>query len=710
MKTLCLLSFFLSIPVWCGSTRVLFEPASISVGPFPANALSVPNPLQKTGIQVNLPLPEGCTAGSSANQCVNIQLLNELDGFSLNPRLMVCFSGQIDPSTLRDGVHIVPLDSHRPIEINQIVFDPASMCAYAKPDQVLDQQTQYVLLVTSEVLDADGKRVKADNKFGDCVKHTPSGYCKSLSQAIGGLGEKAGNGSGDVVAASLFTTLSATTWLERARQQVVLAGMNNSGGLMAPLSTFEMKGVKSIVWKPQTGMDGVNYDTSLPLEALTGVDRISFGVYLSPLYLNTSGPEAGTIKTVPTNLPPVPTGVVPVSFHVFLPAANTTSTKIPLIIYGHGLGDNQFGAPTFAASTWAQRGFATLAIEISGHGFGPLSTTEIETNTGHVSIPTPGRGIQFAPNSPIGPTDGCILPNAIGTRDCGRQTAVDLFGLVTAIKRSGGLGLNLDTSRIYYVGQSFGALYGTLFEAVDPDVSSGVLNGGGGSQIDVARLGPIARQLGTAYLAGFAPPLLNVPPASPEPYFHDRFNDEYAYRGPAMTSTVSGAPAIQAAFEQADWLGMLGDPLSYAGHLKQNPLSGVPEKRMLVQFALGDLEMPNPTESALVRAGELQRTTWLLRTDWAAAADPRLLSVMQPGVPYPIYPHRFLSNPMIFDPGMPPLGTAIAIAAQKQAAEFLTSGTAADPNQYLTGPFGGSILFQHPADLPDRLNFFQLQP
>ena len=160
--------------------------------------------------------------------------------------------------------------------------------------------------------------------------------------------------------------------------------------------------------------------------------------------------------TTPTNLSiSGPTAVVPVSFHVFLPAASATPPGgFPLIIYGHGLGDSQFGAPTFAAATWAKKGFATLAIEITGHGFGALSTTQIATAGGTFTVATPGRGIQFS-SAPIGATDGCILPNALATRDCSRQTAVDLFALVRTIKATNGLGLNLNTSRIYYTGQSF---------------------------------------------------------------------------------------------------------------------------------------------------------------------------------------------------------------------------------------------------------------
>jgi hypothetical protein len=640
--------------------------------------------------------------------------LNQLDGFSVNPRITVCFSGPVDATTLRGGIGIVAVDeSAAPIGINQVIFDPVGNCAYFKPDQVLDQQRRYLLTITSEVTDAGGKRLKADKDYCDCVKKGDSSYCQALAQAIDQVNDS-GRGSGKIISASLFTTLSATSWLEQAHAAINSGAIPEAVLPAGLVSTFNLASVQSITWMAQAGIFGPTYNQAIPLNVLAGVERISFGLYLSPLYLNQAGPQAGSITTTPTNLPiSAPTGVAPVSFHVFLPPASSVPPGgFPVIIYGHGLGDSQFGAPTFAASTWAQKGFATLAIEITGHGYGPLSTTQIATTSGNFTVLTPGRGIQFSLTTPIGPTDGCILPNALATRDCSRQTAVDLFALVRAIRDTHGLSLNLNPARIYYTGQSFGSFYGTLFEAVEPNVPAGTLNVGGGTQTDVARLSPIARALGAIYLGSFTPPLLNVPPAPLQAYFHDKFNDEYVYRDQVITDSVPGALPIQAAFEEADWLGMLGDPLSYAAHLKSEPLAGVPVKPILVQFGLGDLEVPNPTESALVRAGGLQPSTWLLRTDLAAGIDPRLLGLTQPGVPYPIYPHRFLSNPTLFDPASPPLETAIGVAAQKQIADFFASGgaTIPDPNQYFTGLFAGQILFENPVTLPDGLNFLQIGP
>ncbi len=693
---------------------MLFDPSSPSVGPFPTNQLTVPAPNQKTGIQVNLPFPSGCTAVSTASQCVNVELLNQLDGFSVNPRITVCFSGPVNVASLTSGIVLIQADRFAlPVGINQVIFDPTANCAYAKPNQVLEQDTRYLLLITSAVEDANGKRLKATDDYTDCVKKPTTAYCQALAQAMNPVLDIVSD-LGGIAGASLFTTLSATNWLEQARTNINSAAIPGVGTLVAPPTTFNMSTVTSMTWMPDpgAGVTGVNLNQSIPLNDLTGVAQISIGAFLSPLYLNTSGLLAGSITVTPTNTPiPPPGAVIPVSFHVFLPPASAGhGGKIPVIVYGHGLGDSQFGAPTYAASTWAQQGFATLALEITGHGYGPLGVTQIVTSSGTATVPTPGRGIQFVPGQPIGPEDGCILPGALATRDCSRQSAVDLLSLVQTIRSTNGLGLNLDPSRIYYTGQSFGAFYGTLFEAVEPNVSAAALNGGGGTQADVARLSPIARQLGAAYLATFSPPLLNVPPAPPEAYFHDSFNDEYVYRGQAITSTIPSALPIQAAFEQADWLGMIGDPLGFAEHLELEPLPGVSRKSMLVQFGLGDLEVPNPTESSLVRTAGLQARTWMLRTDLAAGIEPQLLGLMMPGVPYPIYPHRFLANPTFFLPSSPPLETAIGVAAQRQIANFFASGVISNPNQYLTGPFAGLNLFQIPFPLPDGLNFLQIQP
>jgi hypothetical protein len=75
---------------------------------------------------------------------------------------------------------------------------------------------------------------------------------------------------------------------------------------------------------------------------------------------------------------------------------------------------------------------------------------------------------------------------------------------------------DLDPSRIYYLGQSLGGIYGTEFLAVEPSVHVGVLNVAGGSGIDINRLSPVFRAAVGTSLAARTPSLLNGPglPAS----------------------------------------------------------------------------------------------------------------------------------------------------------------------------------------------------
>src|ERR1041384_8656916 len=53
---------------------------------------------------------------------------------------------------------------------------------------------------------------------------------------------------------------------------------------------------------------------------------------------------------------------------------------------------------------------------------------------------------------------------------------------------------DLDPARIYYTGQSFGGIYGTMFLAIEPDVRVGVPNVPGGPAIEIIRLSPFFRE------------------------------------------------------------------------------------------------------------------------------------------------------------------------------------------------------------------------
>jgi Bacterial Ig-like domain len=366
-----------------GQTTVLYNPATPTVGPFPTNALSVADAGQKTGMRINLPSSfETCDVATSPSVCSNTALLNQLDGFSVNSRIMACFSAPIDTTTLKSGIQLIPVGSGQAVSINQIIFDPVSNCAFAKPNQVLNQQSRYLLVITDSVHDATGKKVKEDSAFKNCLKSSDS-YCEALASALQQVPQQPGSAN-KVIAASLFTTMSATSWLEQARRYVDATQLPVVLPAGAPTS-FNLSNVQSITWVPQGSGDDTDNSETISPNVLSGVGTIAFGLYLSPSFLDRS---SGAIDVTPTARSiSAPTGYVPVSFHLFLPSGRKPSSGYPVAIYGHGLGDNQFGAPTYIASTLAQQGIATLAFEITGHGYGSGGVVKVVDNKGtHTAV------------------------------------------------------------------------------------------------------------------------------------------------------------------------------------------------------------------------------------------------------------------------------------------------------------------------------------
>lgn len=674
-------------------TTVLFDPATPERGPFPTDFLTVEDPQQKTGLRLNLPVPD-CARQYTA--CQEAALLDQYDGFSPRARARVRFSGGVNPATLRDGVFFVALDpitadepgihkSGDRIAWNQVVYDPAELTAYGKPEPVLDQHRRYLLVVTDAVKDPAGDAVAAAPAFRACLAGDGTAYCSALGQALAGVSIAPRT----VVAASLFTTMSATAWLEHARAVLPF---------VAPYASvqwlFRVPDLRSITLRQQTGTNPPKFsDFTLPLDPLllTGLERVAIGSFYSPSFLESDQ----SIRGVPTGAPlAVPDQWNQVYFNALLPAGAKPPGGYPVVIFGHGFGDSRFGGPTAVAPALARSGFATIAINAVGHGFGPLSTAAFEDKTGKsIIVPAGGRGMDLNGDGAIEANEGCALvtPVAYGTRDCFRQTVVDLMQLARVIR--GGIDLDgdgtpdLDASRIYYVGESLGAIYGTMFTALEPGVRASVLNVGGASTIEIARWSPSYHSLVNDMARLRLPPL---------PGAGAGFNEDYVLPDqPVKTISVDGAAAIQNVFETLEWLGMTGDPVAFAPHLTRAPLTGVPARPVLVQFARGDRTVPNPTTTELIRAAGLQASTWEYRHDLARALAPDL----------PLNPHPYLALFLTLDGGsvqLPGLaGLAITFDTQQQIAGFFSADGASipDPNAAVRLILGTRV-FEIPAALP----------
>lgn len=682
--------------------RVLFDPSRPEVGPFPTDALTVADPDQKTGRRVNLPFPD-CSV--LEGECNLTRLINQLDGFNPSPRMSARFSGPINPYTLSAGMFLVALDNltqeeaglSKPgdvLTINQPIYDPATYIGYAKPDVVLDQHRRYLLVVTDAVEDLNGTPVEADPAFVTCITAPQSEYCSTLAAQLGAMQDRWKGRR--LVSASVFTTLSATTWPEQARQRLEATqiGFQRTG----TRSVFDVSRITLLTWRQQTGTGANGFrDLSFPLPPalVQGIGKLAFGSFRSPRFLN----DFQTISAPPTaKRVELPTESSEIFFHVFLPDSKMPAGGYPVVIFGHGFTDSKLGGPSAVAGTLARAGFAVAAINAVGHGYGPNGTLRITEAGGTMTeLPAGGRGVDLNRDGRIEASEGCLVfdPAPIAFRDCFRQTTVDLMQFVRAIRTGldmdGDGVVDLDGSRIYYVGQSLGSIYGTILNAVEPDIRAATLNVGGGSIVDVARWSEGYHPYIKAFLATKHPYLLNL---------GNDFDDNYALRyQPAKVNQVWMGCELQNFFERMEWLQATADPLSYASHLAWSTLPGVPVKKVLWQFAKGDRSVPNPTSTALIRAANMQKSAQYYRHDLAREAAKDL----------PLNPHPFLAGFLDLDSGglqfsLP--GLAVASAAQSQIAGFFgADGTQVPDVNALLRLLFGKDLFEAPEVLTEALNW-----
>ena len=131
-----------------------FDPSSPSGGPFPSDRYTVADSTQLTGVRVDLPKPN-CVVRPS--DCADIDVLNTLDGFNIQPRLSIPFTGAIDVASVSSSnVFLVRLSDGAVTGINQIVWESPVNTLHAESDQLLDQHTRYLLVVTNGVKDGAG--------------------------------------------------------------------------------------------------------------------------------------------------------------------------------------------------------------------------------------------------------------------------------------------------------------------------------------------------------------------------------------------------------------------------------------------------------------------------------------------------------------------------------------------------------------------------
>jgi len=682
-------------------------------GPFPSDIFTVEDATQNTGLRLNYPLPD-CSARPT--DCDDLEMVNTLDGWGLQPRISIPFTDEVDPTTLNSNtVFLLDLSDGERIGINQLIWDPATHTLHAESNKVLEQHHTYAVIVSNGVHDTSGRVVKATSDFESMDAHrVPAWYQARLKQAFD-VARAQGLVHSEIISASAFTTQSVTSVMERIRDSIRASTPAPADFLLGPAgerTVFARVQVSSATWLRQTIVNPHNLSPQAldlsPLDVLPGaVGKMAYGRYTSPEYMVHPGeyiPAVGTLA----GTPPVQ-AINTIFFTLYLPAGTKPPNGWPVAIQSGGSSNNKHSSSTPFAATFAQHGIAVIAINNVGQGFGALTKLRITKTDGTFLIfPDAGRGVDQDGDNAIGtptvPVEGyrAAPPRSwtIAERDAFRQTIIDFMQLVRVIEVGmdvDGDGVaDIDPSRIYFVGASQGSMLGTLLLALEPHVRVGVLAFPTGVIPEHLRWQIVRRpEIGTA-LQNRTPPLLNanngLTSIDGVPVLGPYFNENKPLRDqPIVINDVPGAVEIQQALEFSEMVSEAGlSPALWSRYLRLAPLPGTPPKSVMYLFAKGDRTAVNPGTSLLLRAGNLADRTIYFRTDLAVLQDSA----------FPKEPHAFLVRGML---SPDPLTKAVALNAQDWIAGFLASDGAAMSQPIPTDLFEMPIV----GPLPETLNYIQ---
>ncbi|TMM01135.1 MAG: hypothetical protein E6G10_14055 [Actinobacteria bacterium] len=517
---------------------------------FPDNAFTKADRSQVTGRRVNFrqgvdyPLVDGvvkkaCT-DADYSICDAFAELNKLDGFDLQPRVVVPFTGAIKLDSVNDSDFFITTDSGSFASgLRQLTFDPATNTLAGISDTFLREDTTYRIHVTRGIRDSAGKRVDACGEA--CVvrftTRTASGELVRIRRAMDLPLSDPNNAYAlaGFPGASTSTDSRKLSFTQNGTDDVFLAAT------VAPSLADPLNGItRTDQVKADPNAPGAFTSSAVPnLIPPGGPGYYAFGSFLSPRYQYASstghqddpqGLTDGEIPPVPTTQTPRPLGADRIGVIAVTPDPTRFPPPWPAAIYGPGFTRSDYDL--FVTADYnASLGIVTLATDPAGHGFGPQSTTTVTSNGTPTTFLSYGRGrdrdgdgaIGDGLNDGVGPTghvqsDGSELPSRKpldGLESGLVQTVVDNMALGRALKAGldiPGVGTNLvDPAKIMYYGLSFGGIYGTMLMGTDPLFHRGLLNVPGGPIVDIARLSGFRGDL-AATLRRSRPNVLNGGP------------------------------------------------------------------------------------------------------------------------------------------------------------------------------------------------------
>jgi len=454
--------------------------------------------------------------------------------------------GQIDPSSVKSGqsVRMFEVKTSQFLFVTSIVREltpgvdyvavPASASQIAiLPLKPLKEYTAYMAVLTNDIRDTQGNDATPDRTYNfgktsvpwvDSQGHSTNALFNDASaqqlelirQVVQSMELNAaayGIDPADIVLAWTAQTQSVTRTLKTLR---ALAQPAPTTIVPTGMTTHDVNpgwpGLASI----HMGIITLPYYLDVPTAENPAAQLSTFwqaapGAYVPPF--DQFGLDPTSTNITIANPIPVKKSDQTVPIIVTVPSASSGHTKPaegwPVVIWGHGITRNRLDALT-VADTLASIGYATVAIDHPLHGVSPDAAPSqapfwIE-NTPFADVANERTfdadflnnvTLQLGPDGLIDPPGWISIPaalqNMLGGRDTFRQGIIDLSQVAVSISS---MDIDLDgqpdlnANNMAYAGESWGAMYGMGFVAIEPLITRAALFWPGGNTARFAVASP----------------------------------------------------------------------------------------------------------------------------------------------------------------------------------------------------------------------------
>ena len=505
---------------------------------------------------------------------------------------------------------------------------------------VLAEGHQYAAVLTSRVKDTAGQNLAASSDFlavatGPRTGSVATLYGKAIDTANATLKSALAVDGATIVSIAPFTTNTSSSQLFKLRTTLAaqpsptlkwdtasVAPMSNAkfaakvnGALPAGFTASfdDWLGVVASGAKLPDGSD--DPDSNFPVRAHDKLAALGTAVfqannYLSPANSYTAVGDATFSYDASGNIiPNATTPKVPIWVSFAIPSSPMPAAGYPVVIVQHGLGESRADEFVTLANVFANQGWAVAAMDWPTFG-ARASETPYQVDklnnfqgapggvyTGPDGLADPIDPTSLMPNLMTGSTNGSsdLFGNLLdigAIRDQMRESEIDITQLVQVLAskpdlsplQTGTTAPAIDPTHIAYIGNSLGAMFGSVGAAIEPSCRNWVLNVAGGGIIqELAAHGPIVGgKLSLA--AGLS----------------------FGFSGDVLTESHPAIALIQTVVDPADML-------TFADYVVTNPgmVSGksLPPANVLQVEVVYDEWVPNEANEALARAMGLGMAT-----------------------------------------------------------------------------------------------------